>query len=361
MKRVVLAVPDPWNYLDRFPEYSMAIINPDSGRERKQYLLDNLDWSLLITPNDEQYRDGGNYNNEQITIYTSGTTGDSKFFSYSTAQVQHVVDNIIASYEFTANDRFLSVMPLWHGHGHILNLVAAKVNMQVRHVRLPDLKKQIEFSPTWVSAIPDLLRVMVRTQKFPDLRFVRSASSALPNQLYNDLKSWSRRPVIEAFGMTEACSHCFTNPLHGEQRIGTVGLPSGIDARIVNGLLEIQGPSVCMPGWFATGDIADRDHNGYYRIIGRLKDRIDMREYKIDPLSIENQLYNIVPEITQIAVFGTNRIMCVYTGSATEQQVRQAINSIDLHCNPRLVKQVDSIPVNNAGKVSRSMLTEFYQ
>jgi len=109
MKRVVLAVHNPWDYLDQFPGYSIAVVNPDSGAERLQYLLNNLDYSILVTPNSTDYQSGGDYN-EKMVLYTSGTTGDSKFYSYSEIQIQHVIDQIIADYKLTANDRYLSVM-----------------------------------------------------------------------------------------------------------------------------------------------------------------------------------------------------------------------------------------------------------
>jgi len=359
MKRVVLCVENPELYIPQYRNYSIMIVNPSTTTDRLKYLLDNSDYSLLVTDTGTTQRSGGDYSDSALW-YTSGTTGDSKFCSFSQTQLDALARTICTAYEIDHNDRYLSIMPLWHAHGLGMYWAAQQAKCEVTYIKPHDLRSSIDFSPTIISAIPDFLRLFMR-QHFPDLRFVRSASSALPDQLYNDLKAWSKRPVIEAFGMTEACSHCFTNPLHGEQRIGTVGLPSGIQARIVNGELEIQGPSVHITGWFATGDIADQDSAGYYKIIGRQKDRIDIRGYKIDPLSIENQLYNNVPGIAQAAVFGKNRVMCVYTGTATEQQVRQAINDIDSHCSPKLVLQVDTIPVNSAGKISRSMLTEFYQ
>ena len=361
MKRVALAVPDPWNYLDRFPEYSMAIINPDSGLERNQYLLDKLDWSLLVTPDDEQHRDGGDYANEQIVMYTSGTTGDSKFYGYSKEQVQCAINNVIDSYKFTPNDRFLSIMPLWHGHGQLLNLVAAQVGMEVQYIRPPDLKRQIDFSPTWTSAIPDLLGVMARTQTFSDLRFVRSASVALPDKVFDNLKTVFNAPIIESFGMSETCSHCFTNPLYGEQRIGTIGLPDGVDAEIRNGNLWLRGQQCYTTDWFDTGDLAEQDSAGYYKIKGRNLDRLTLHGIKLDPLSIENKVYNQLAGIKEVVVFGENKMMCVYVGTATPAQVRETLTAISRLCNPKFLLQVDEIPKNNAGKVSRKFLKELYQ
>ena len=361
MKRVVICVPDPWNYFDKFPEYSMAIVNPSGGDERKKYLLDNLDWSLMITPEGKHHRDGGDYEKEYMVMYTSGTTGDSKFFGYRKDQVQHVVDNIISNYQLTANDRLLSVMPFWHAHGHLLNLVARQVGMEVHFAQVGNLKTSIDFNPTWISAIPDILKLMSRTQKFSNLRFVRSASAALPTQVYHTLKETFNAPIVESFGMTETCSHCFTNPLYGEHRIGTVGLPSGINAKIQNGSLWLQGSQCYTTEWFDTGDLASQDEMGYYQILGRRLDRLNVHGIKLDPLSIENKLYNRIPELTEVAVFGEDKMMCVYSGNVAPDQVRKTLIEIDPHCNPKFLQQLDAIPKNNAGKISRTSLKELYQ
>lgn len=361
MKRVVLAVPDPWNYLDRFPDYSMAIVNPASTLGRKKYLLDNLDWSLMVTPQGEYYQDGGDYQNESIVMYTSGTTGDSKFYSYSQQQVDYVISNIITTYSLTANDRFLSIMPLWHGHGHVMNLVARKLGMDIRVAKIDEFRSQIDFGPTWISAIPDVLKLLCQTQVFNDLRFIRSASSALSTRTFQDLKTKFQVPIIEAFGMSEACSHCFTNPLYGEQRIGTVGLPDGVEAEIRDSVLWIKGLQCYTDQWFSTGDLVDQDSAGYYRIIGRQLDRLVIHGIKLDPLSIENQLYNRFDELAEVVVFGDNSLMCVYTGNITADQIKKALSEIGTYCTPRVLKQVGAIPKNNAGKVSRTLLTEMYK
>lgn len=359
MKRAVLCVNNPELHIAKYQDHSLMIVNPASNAARLQYLLANSDYSLLITDKEIKYRNGGDYN-EAALWYTSGTTGDSKFCSFTQQQLDYLAETICNAYNISANDRYLSIMPLWHAHGLGMYWAMQRASCEVKYIKHHELRRTIDYSPTIVSAIPDFLKIMMR-QRFKDLRFVRSASSALPDQLYKDLKAWSNCPVLEAFGMTEACSHCFTNPLHGEQKIGTVGLPSGIQARITNGELEISGPSVYQSGWFATGDIAQQDSAGYFKIFGRIKDRINVHGYKIDPLSVENQLYNLLPDLQQVAVFGTNKLMCIYTGNVSEHQVRQALIDVDWHCTPRLVKQVGAIPLNNSGKVSRSLLTEMYK
>lgn len=360
MKRAVICVNDPDNYIGRVSQHmSVMVVNPATNPTRLKYLLDNADYSMLINEHGVEYRNGGDYGNEQVLWYTSGTTGDSKFRSFTRAQLEHVSMAICRSYNITDNDRYLSIMPLWHAHGQGMYWAAQHIGCEIKYATPTDLKNKMYFRPTFVSAIPDVLRVMMR-QNFKDLRFVRSASSALPDQLYYDLCAWSGAPVIEAFGMTEAASHCFTNPLSGPQRVGTVGLPDGIDADIIDGVLHIQGPAVFQQGWYNTGDLAEQDDMGYYRILGRVQDRITVKAYKLDPVSIENQLYNLLPDIGEVVVFGSDTVMCIYTGDIEEAVVRRTLIDIGTQCNPKFLLRVDAIPKNTAGKVSRSMLKDLY-
>lgn len=335
------------------------ILNPAATWKRNQYLLDNADWSLLVNENGEQHRKGGDYPDEKVFWYTSGTTGDSKFCSFSQDQVSHVTNQMIKEYKITANDRYVSVMPLWHAHGQMFYWMSRAAELEMSFLPITKLNSLHTYNPTFISAIPDILKAVMK-QDLKSLRFVRSASAALPGQLYNSMKEKFQVPILESFGMTETCSHCFTNPLEGEQRIGTVGLPSGVRAKIEKNRLHLMGPSVAQSGWFDTGDLAEQDTAGYYRILGRAQDRINVRGYKLDPLSLENQMYELLPEIVEIAVFGTDSVKCVYAGPYSTKQVADMLSSLGQHCRPGVVAQLDTVPKNTSGKVSRTMLNELF-
>jgi long-subunit acyl-CoA synthetase (AMP-forming) len=336
------------------------IVNPDEHPDRLTYLLESSDYSLLVTAQQEIERAGRDYGDERIVLYTSGTTGDSKFYGFSPVKVQHSIDTIICDYKLTSADRYLSIMPLWHTHGLLMYLATTQLGCNTHYITPADLKKPIDFDPTFLSAIPDFLRLFAR-QNFKNLRFARSASAALPVAVHRFLADALGCPIIEAFGMTETCSHCFTNPLDGIQKVGTIGQPSGIQAKIENDHLWVKGPAVFTDQWIDTGDLATVDHDGYYRILGRSIDRINIRGYKIDPLSIENQLYQRVPNLEQIVVFGKDRITVVYVGDVAPDQIKKELLLINSRCNPKRLLQVDTIPVNSSGKVSRSMLERIYQ
>lgn len=359
MKRALLCVPDPWNYYDQLNDYSLMTVNPDNTPTRQKYLVDNSDWSLKITVSGEEYRDGGSYPGERVFGYTSGTTGDSKFYSFTQAQIDHCVATMCAAYDISANDRYVGVMPLWHAHGQAWYWAAKRVGCEMNFVSVTNIRNMPAYSPTFISAVPDILKTVLRMD-FDSLRFIRSASSALPNWLYSDLSAKFQVPIIEAFGMTEAYSHCLTNPLHGERRMGTVGLPSGVEARIENGHLMIRGPSVIVDDWFDTGDLAQQDDAGYYCILGRSVDQLNIKGKKFNPISLESQLLNHIPSLKEVVIFGNTELNCLYVGECQQDQIKNFLLTLDRQLKPTLLNKVESIPTVYPGKISRSFLTRYY-
>jgi acyl-coenzyme A synthetase/AMP-(fatty) acid ligase len=358
-KRAVICVDNPQEWIDKLEDYSIMIVNPHSHPARLQYLLDHADWSVLIDSTGQHFREGSEQENERVFWYTSGTTGDSKFCSFSQQQIDLMCQRIIRSYNITSNDRYVSVMPLWHAHGQGFYWATKAAGCKVDFLPATHIRKLEAYDPTFITAIPDVLR-LICNQSLPSLRFIRSASSAMPNSLYQELQAKFQIPIIEAFGMTEALSHCFTNPLNGIQKIGTIGLPDGVDASIQQGRLLIKGPTVCADDWYDTGDLAEIDQDGYYRILGRSKDQINVRGIKLNPVSIESQLLATVSGVESCVIFGSNRIKCVYTGPADQKTIVNFLTSLGSHCRPALVQHVDFIPLSPSGKVSRAWLGQYY-
>ena len=357
MKRVVLCVKNPQNYINDLDDYSVMIVNPDSTPARLDYLLTKSDYSLLITDQTTVDRNGQDYPGERVLAYTSGTTGDSKFYSFSQAQVNHCVNSIVQSYDLTANDRYVSIMPLWHAHGQAFYWATKQIGCEAHFLSMANLRNMPSYSPTFITAIPEVLKT-VGQMSFDSLRFIRSASSAMPGRLFQDLQDRFQIPVIEAFGMTESYSQCFTNPLHGEQRMGTVGLPSGIEARIDNQHLMIRGPGVWTNDWIDTGDLAEQDDHGYYRILGRSVDQLNIKGKKFNPVSLESQLLKNIAILKECVIFGNHELNCVYVGECKPEEIQQFLLGLNPHLRPRLLTRVDSIPVPASGKISRSFLQQ---
>jgi oxalate---CoA ligase len=359
MKRAVLCVPNPWDFYDQLQDWSVMTVNPDNTPARQKYLLDHSDWSMKLTVDGVEYRDGGNYENEKIFAYTSGTTGDSKFYSFSQSQIDHCIDHMIQSYEITANDRYVGIMPLWHAHGQAFYWLTKKIKCETHFMSVAGLRNIPDYHPTFVTGVPDILEAMSRLN-FDSLRFIRSASSAMPDWLYKKLQQRFGVPVIEAFGMTEAYSHCFTNPLHGEQRMGTVGLPDGIEVRLDEQRLIIKGPNVSAPGWFDTGDLAEQDEKGYYRILGRSVDQLNIKGKKFNPLSLESQVLKHITTVSECVIFGNHELNCLYVGDCDPKEILTFLLGLDPHLRPVMLNKIIEIPVQYPGKISRSYLKKLF-
>jgi len=359
MKRAVLCVTNPQDYLDQLTDYSIMIINPAAVTSRTEYLLNNSDYSLLITDQGSQERSGGDYANEKVFWYTSGTTGDSKFCSFSQQQIDIMAKTICNSYQITSNDRYTGIMPLWHAHGQGFYWATKHAKCETKFLSVKDIRNLPENNPTFITAVPDILKV-VANFNFNNLRFVRSASAAMPNSVYYALKETFNVPVVEAFGMTEALSHCFTNPLNGPQRVGTIGFPDGVEADIVDSQLYIKGPCLFKSHWYNTGDLAELDEHGYYKIIGRHRDQINVKGKKLNPVSLEQQILTSVPGVKECVVFGSTSVNCLYVGDDRDHDIKQFLSSLGPHCKANLVQNIESIPISPSGKISRTWLDKEY-
>lgn len=361
MKRAVLCVPNPQDYIDQLDDYSIMIMNPDYTPARKKYLLDQSDWSLLIEPNHQQKRSGGDYSNERLLWYTSGTVGDSKFYSFSQQKLDNLTKSIIKDLDITANDRYVGVMSLWHAHGQSLYWATRAAECETHFLSVRQVRQMVDYQPTFVSAIPDILKT-INQLPLTNLRFIRSGSAPLGQKLYWALNDNFKVPVVEYFGMTEAMSHVLSNPLHGERRPGTVGVPTQyIQAQIKDSYLWIKSPNAYTNDWFNTGDLAEQDQDGYYKILGRGLDRINLRGYKLDPVSVEQKLKDLLPQITECVIFGNQQLNCVYTGNVDRAQVRKSLIQIHSLFTAKFIENVETIPLGPGGKISRTWLIKKYQ
>ena len=357
MKRAVICVKNPEQYItDLENEYSLMIVNPDQPIKRLEYLLEKSDYSLLVTDSNSKIRNGKDYPGERLYWYTSGTTGDSKFYGFNDAQKSVMIDSMINAYQLTADHRYASVMPLWHAHGAHFYWATKKAGCETEFFNTRQLNKVEEFSPTLLSAIPKIINFFTR-YKFPDLQLIVSASVAYPLTKLKIAQDYYRVPILDAFGMTEAMGFCITNPLNGVIKPGTVGKPFNVEAKVEDQKLYIKGPTVVVDGWMETGDLASVDGDGYYTIIGRSVEQINVNGIKINPLSIEAQLLDQFFDLQQVSIFGEDTLNCIYVD---EKEIKTFLHSLGDHCFPKLLIKTDEIPTNENGKISRKYLARTF-
>jgi long-chain acyl-CoA synthetase len=275
--------------------------------------------------------------------YTGGTTGTPK-----AAMLTHrnLVANAAQARAWFPRLRegeevILGAVPLFHAYG-LLAVLLLGVAAAAEVVLLPRprpaevvVEALRRFRPTLFPGVPTLYAGLVdhpRTAQY-DLRTgtqCLSGAASLPASLVERFEALTGGRLVEGYGLTEASPLTHGNPVHGERRVGTIGLPvPGTDARIVDlatgeplppgreGEIEVRGPQVMAgywnrpaetaeafhDGWLRTGDVGRMDEDGYFQVVDRRKDMIDASGFKVVPREVEEVLL-MHPAVGEAVVAG---------------------------------------------------------
>jgi long-chain acyl-CoA synthetase len=205
--------------------------------------------------------------------------------------------------------------------------------------------------------------------------------------------------LVEGYGLTEASPVTHANPLHGERRPGSIGMPvADTDCKIVDledpdrelgvgerGELCVRGPQVMLGywnrpeetalairnGWLHTGDVAVMDEDGYFKIVDRLKEMINVSGFNVYPNEVEDALYRH-PKVSKVAVIGVpdertgeavKAFVVLKEGeTATAEEIvawgRDPANGLTAYRAPKQVEFRDALPETLIGKVLRRVLME---
>ncbi|HEX9983146.1 MAG TPA: amino acid adenylation domain-containing protein [Thermoanaerobaculia bacterium] len=319
-------------------------------------------------------------NDPVLILQTSGTTAEPKLVTLMQRNVVAAAEAIGAALELTAADRCLSVMPLFHIHG--LSAVFASLAAGGSVVCPAGLSPQAffdwldEYRPTWFTASPTIHRAIVEeARRQPgraarsSLRFIRSASAAMPRELAVELEELFGVPFLEAYGMTEAAPQIASNrlPPHVRKQ-GSVGKAAGPEIAIFDGEIAIRGENVCVPGWLRTGDLGYLDEDGHLFVTGRLTDVINRGGEKIAPQEVEAALLEhpgvreavvfAVPHPTlgqRVAAAVVLRSAAAVTAGTLRRFVAERVAPFKV---PQPIVIVDTIPVGSSGKLQRVRLAE---
>lgn len=322
-------------------------------------------------------------------VYTSGTTGVSKgaILTHNNFAVNGV--NLTTCWAITAADRFLLTLPLFHVHGlanglHCWLISGCRMRLLERfeHQKAPE--EFLNFRPTLFFGVPT---IYVRLLGFPDdvarevggfVRLFVSGSAPLSAQVFEEFRQKFGHTILERYGMTETLMN-ISNPLAGERRPGTVGLPlPGVSARLVDGEVQLRGSNVFAgywrreeatraafeDGWFKTGDMAECSPDGYYTLLGRKSDLIISGGFNIYPREIEDFLCE-QEEVAEAAVVGVaddlrGEIPVAYfvarkpiAAEELDARCRAALASFKV---PRRFVEVEQLPRTALGKVQKHLL-----
>jgi acyl-CoA synthetase (AMP-forming)/AMP-acid ligase II len=278
---------------------------------------------------------------QSMLLHTSGTTSRPKIVPLSQRNLCASATHIANTLRFTAADRGLNIMPLFHIHGLIAGVLApitagSQVFCTPGFNALKFFAWMDEAAPTWYTAVPTMHQaILSRASKNTEvikrhpLRFIRSSSSSMPPQVIRELEGVFGAPLIESYGMTEAAHQMASNPLPpAVRKPGSVGLAAGPEVSIMDesgellprgavGEIVIRGPNVTAGyennpkanaeafsnGWFRTGDQGVMDSDGYVSLTGRLKEIINRGGEKISPREVDEILMDH-PAVAQVVCFG---------------------------------------------------------
>ncbi|NKI21666.1 long-chain fatty acid--CoA ligase [Paenibacillus dendritiformis] len=343
-----------------------------------------------------------------MMIYTGGTTGKPKGVVLTHGSVYWNAVNTVVSWQLTAGDVTPTVLPMFHTGG--LNALTMPVLMAggtvvlVRSFQCEEMVRLLnEERCTIALMVPTMYHMLVHSSafaeaEFPTMRSFLSGGAPCPLSVYQAFQARGL-PFKEGYGATESGPNNFViDPALAAQKPGSVGLPMMFsEAKLIPlqgdaaqpepdqlGELALRGghlfsyywnnaeatSAAWREGWYMTGDLASRDKDGYYYIVGRKKDMIITGGENVYPLEVEQTLESC-PGVKEAAVVGladekwgevVAAVVAVEEGAAVTEAGLAAFCSarIGKYKVPKRYLFVRELPTTAVGKLDKKRMREWF-
>jgi len=341
-----------------------------------------------------------------VLQYTGGTTGLPKaaMLTHRNLVANLTQGNTWNTTRESGREVILASIPLFHVYGLTVALLmgladGATIVLQTRP-DVPELLRLLDrYRPTQFPGVPALYQAFLQRPdlgkyRLRSIKYCLSGSAPLPVEVALKFEALTGARLIEGYGLSETSPVTHANPVGGERRVGSVGLPfPSTDQKVVDdtgralpsgeiGELAVRGPQVMQgyyhqpeetarvlrEGWFLTGDIARIDADGYAYIVDRKKDMINVGGMKVYPREVEEVLFQH-PGVADAAVVGVpdpalgevakafvvRRAGATVTDADLIAFVRERIAHYKA---PRTVEFRDALPRSGLQKVLRRSLRE---
>jgi fatty-acyl-CoA synthase len=327
-----------------------------------------------------------------LLVYTSGTTGKPKGALLTHANCFWTNLGFDLTTGVSQDDVVLQVLPQFHvGGWNVQALLAwwkgATVVLERQFDPARALRLIEEKRVTTMMGVPATYLFIAQEPDFAraDLSSLRRAvvgGAPMPEAL---LEAWAARgtAIVQGYGLTEAAPNVLCLPPEDAVRkLGFAGKPyCFVDVRLSHeDELQVRGPNVFPgywrnpeataqaftdDGWLRTGDIAERDEEGFYRIKGRLKDMFISGGENVYPAEVEAVLHEH-PRVADVAVVGVpderwgevGVAFVVADGVSGEELLEWCSGRLARFKVPKSVQFIGEIPRNGMGKVQKQELWE---
>jgi long-chain acyl-CoA synthetase len=339
-----------------------------------------------------------------VILYTSGTTGRPKG-----AELTHF--NLLYNAEYTARSIVpmtgktvaLCTLPLFHSFGQtviqnaVLSAGGSIILLQrfdaERALLLMQRHRVDLFAgvPTMYFAL--LSHPSASERDLSSLTYCISGGAPMPVEVMRAFNDRYGVQILEGYGLSETSPVASFNLLDRPTRPGSIGVPiSRVEFKLLDdkgamvagarapGELCIKGPNVMKgyykrsdataesirEGWFSTGDIAERDEDGFYYIVDRKKDMILRGGYNVYPREIEEVLYGH-PAVLEAAVIGVpnerlgeevKALLVLKTGTSAspEDMISLCKERLAPYKIPRFIEFRENLPKTATGKILKREL-----
>ncbi len=339
--------------------------------------------------------------------YTGGTTGVAKGAMLSHS---NLVANVLQCDElFKTNglddqdSTFMQPLPVYHIYAFTASMYALHGGAHTVFIPNPrDLDSVVaafrEYRPNLFCGLNTLFVALSNNPDFQALDFSRlkvtlSGGMALTIDAAERWESITGCAISEGYGLTETSPVVSSNPGNGKQ-LGTIGLPvPRTEVQVVDGdgkalgldepgELCVRGPQVMMgywqrpeataevinqDGWFATGDVAVIQPDGYLRIVDRKKDMIVVSGFNVYPNELEDVLVRH-PDVVECAAVGepdptSGEVIKMFVVRSNESLTEEAVRAycrehLTAYKVPKKVVFRDELPKTNVGKILRRELRD---
>lgn len=361
------------------------------NNDNSEIIIEAYDYILIAS----NYKSSIMHEELALLLPTSGSTGSPKLVKQSYSNIEENALSIADYLELDETERPITMLPINYSYGlSIINshiMVGATILMTTKSLlqrEFWDFFKRNE--ATSLAGVPYNYQILKKIKFFkmalPSLRYMTQAGGRLALQLHKDFAEYANENKLKFFvmyGQTEATARMgYLPPLETLNKCGSIGIPipggqfylisdSGkkIEEKNKIGELVYEGPNVTLGyaqkktdliigderrGVLITGDMAQKDDDGFYSIVGRKKRFIKLFGNRVNLDDAERILQNEFNELECVCSGHDDEMMIFIT--ITDDEMKNRIRSfiahkLGIHFSAFQVKNILSIPKNESGKV----------